>query len=85
MASGCLIFLWRAPPARLQLRRAAAGLLAILLNLTYTHIHRFGIRLVDSLMARATSTAAAEEGDGWAAPEWVLDVRAVTEAQVCAL
>jgi hypothetical protein len=42
---------------------------------------RFGIRLVDSLMERAASSAPADEG-GWAAPGWVLDVRSVTEAQV---
>ncbi|KAI8469832.1 MAG: hypothetical protein J3K34DRAFT_511818 [Monoraphidium minutum] len=45
-------------------------------------LHRFGIRLVDSVMERASATALAEEGDAWAAPDWVLDVRAATEAQV---
>lgn len=35
-------------------------------------------------MERASHTALAEEGDHWAAPEWVLDVRAATEAQVSA-
>jgi hypothetical protein len=39
------------------------------------------MRRVDSLMSRAAGSAAAEEGE-WAAPEWVLDVPAVTEARV---
>lgn len=41
-------------------------------------LQRFGIRLVDSVMARA---ALARDETG-SAPEWVLDVEAVTEAQV---
>jgi hypothetical protein len=41
-------------------------------------LQRFGIRLVDSVMARA---ALALDGVDLA-PEWVLDVEAVTEAQV---
>jgi hypothetical protein len=41
-------------------------------------LHRFGVRLVDSVMARAALVA--DEGE--ATPEWVLHVGAVTDAQV---
>jgi hypothetical protein len=41
-------------------------------------LHRFGVGLVDSVMARAA--LAADEGE--ATPDWVLHVGAVTDAQV---
>jgi hypothetical protein len=41
-------------------------------------LHRFGVRQVDSVMARAALVA--DEGE--ATPEWVLHVGAVTDAQV---
>jgi hypothetical protein len=41
-------------------------------------LNRFGVRLVDSVMARAALVA--DEGE--ATPEWVLHVGAVTDAQV---
>jgi len=63
----------------------ADGLLDRCWDVAWT-LHRCGIRLVDSIMTRAANLKAAEErvaaGGGWVAPEWVLDVRAVTEAQV---
>ena len=42
-------------------------------------LQRFGIRQVDSVMARAALAG----DDAELAPDWVLDVEAVTEAQVC--
>ncbi|WIA30633.1 hypothetical protein OEZ86_000711 [Tetradesmus obliquus] len=41
-------------------------------------LHRFGVRLVDSVMARAALVA--DEGE--ATPEWVLHVGAITDAQI---
>lgn len=45
-------------------------------------LHRFGVHLIDSVMARAALVS--DEGE--VPPEWVLHVGAVTDAQVsCAV
>lgn len=43
-------------------------------------LHRLGIQLVDSVMAR--ESAITEEGDFWVVPEWVMNVQSVKDAQV---